>query len=119
MEGQLARGAREIGVDGNSWNPGEPIARENHRPRIAIFARDTRVDQDVLELARAPPAERPHAEPWGPKSKPHREARLQMGRLRVLATTAISDLESRLYGAFDGRDDLHVVAHDTKTPTSG
>jgi hypothetical protein len=119
VQRRRARDAREIGIDCDSGNPREAIAGENQGPRVALFSRDTRIDQDVLELARTPSADRPHAQTWTAKSKPHAKPGFQVRGPGVLTTAAFPDLELRLNCAIRRRNDLHVVAHDTKTPTSG
>src|SRR5882672_1293621 len=119
MQGRFAFRTPKIGVHGDARNPGEPVAGENQRPRIAVLARHSRVDQDVLQLARASAARGAHAQPGAPESEPDSQVGLQVSRIRIVAAIAVLYLQTRSIAALCGRVDLHEVAHDTKTPPAG
>jgi hypothetical protein len=122
VQGGLARHACEIGVHGDSRDPREPIAGENQGPRVASFARNPRIDQDVLQLARTPSTGRTHPQARLPEPHAHAEVRSEMRCPRIVATVALSDIELRhavdLGKRVCGRDYFHVMPHDTKTQTA-
>ncbi len=99
MEGRFALYASKLGVHGDAWNPGEPIAGENQRPRVAVLTRHPRVDQDVLQLARASSARRPHPQPGLAESESNMQVRPQVNRIRIVAPVASLDLELRAAAA--------------------
>ena len=68
MKHLLPGDRRQVGVDGETGNPCELLAREDERPAIALFARHARVDKDVLQLARAAAAGRPKSKARAPES---------------------------------------------------
>jgi len=117
----LARDAHEIRVHCDAWHPRQTVAGENQRPRVAILARDPRVDEDVLQLARAPSSRRPHAQTRPSESHSHMQVGFQMRRIRILAAVASPHVELRRAGAARPcrrPDNFHVVPHDTKTPAA-
>jgi hypothetical protein len=69
MQGRCAGDADEISIHCDSRDPRESLTGKNERPRVAIFAWHTRVDQDVLQLARTTAAGRPHAQSRAPVAK--------------------------------------------------
>lgn len=122
MQGRFASQALKIGVDGDAWNPREPVAGENQGIRVAILSRHPRVDKDVLQLARSSSARRPHPQPGLAESEPDVEAGPQVSHTQIVASVAGLDLELRgvaaLHTRILHRIDLHEVAHDTKTPAT-
>jgi len=87
--------ARKVSVDNNAWDPGQPVARENKRPCISLFARHARVNKDVLELASASPASRAHRQARTAKAQLHVGACLEVGGVLIRAAQAPRDLEAR------------------------
>src|SRR5260370_976825 len=85
MHRGLAGNTREFSIDDDAWNPGEAFAGEDQRPRVALLPRYAHIDQDVLQLARANAAGRPHAKAGPPKSQVHVQARPQVRRAGVAA----------------------------------
>jgi hypothetical protein len=122
METRTALRTGEIGVDGDSRDPREPLAGEDQRPGVAFLTRDACVDQDVLQLARASPTGRPHAQAWPPKPQSDRKVGAEMSRVRIVAAVAPPYVEQLadavLTGEVRARNNFHVVTHDTKTPTA-
>ncbi len=118
MHRGLARNTHEVSVQGDSGDPGQPLSGEDQRPRVAFLSRNARVDQDVLQLARAPAAYRPHAETGAAKSNLNLHSWSQVRHAGIVAARATFDVEPGLGAGDRGCDDFHVVAHDTKTSTS-
>jgi hypothetical protein len=112
---RLARLARQVSVDGDAGHPGQPVAGEDERPGVSLFARDARVHEDVLQLSAATPTHRPHPQAGPPKLQPECEALLQMHAVTADASilaVALRNLELRASLArlvIVGRDDLHGV----------
>ena len=118
MHRGLAGNTSQVSVHRDSWNPGEPLAGEDQWPRVALLPRNARVDQDVLQLARAPAAGGPHAKARAPKSNVNLHARAQVRSVGIVAAGAAFDVESGSSAGDRGFDDFHVGAHDTKTQAS-
>ncbi len=57
----LTSAAGGVFVESHARNPGQPVTGKNQRPAVTVLARHSRVHEDVLELARASPADRSHA----------------------------------------------------------
>ena len=92
MQGGLALHAAEVGVHGNARNPGEPITGENQGPGVAILSGHARIDQYVLQLARASSAGGAHAQPWAAESKSDIQVSPQMSRIRIVTPVTRLDL---------------------------
>ena len=119
MQDALTDRAGEVGVDRKTGDPRKPLAGENKRPTVSILTWHPRVDEDVLKLAGAPAADRPHAQAGPPKSHLQLKAGAEVGCLAVVAARAAPDLEaSRLARSGLRRHDLHEVPHDTETQAS-
>src|SRR5258708_13543671 len=118
MHRGLAGNTREFSIDDDAWNPGEAFAGEDQRPRVALLPRYARVDQDVLQLARANAAGRPHAKAGPAKSQVHVQARPQVRRVGIVAAGAALDVEPGSGAARRARHHFHIRAHDTKTQAS-
>ncbi len=120
MQHLLPGNRRQVGVDGEAGNPGELLAGEDKGPAIALFARHSGIDKDVLELARAAAAGRPESKAGSPETDPQLKARPKVGGLTVVAAGAGPNLEAgRVKRRALGRDDFHVIPHDTETQAAG
>ncbi len=118
MQGRLAFHAAEIRVYGDARNPGEPVAGENQRPRIAVLPRNARIDQDVLQLARAPSAGGSHPQPGAAESEPDVQVCPQVSDIGIAAPVTGLHVELRSAAGLLRTVDLHEVAHDTETPAA-
>jgi hypothetical protein len=119
MYGIFTRRAGQVGVNGHSGYPGQPVAREHQRPGVAIFARHSRVHKDVLELARTPAAQRSHPKAWTAEADREFMAGAKMCDPTIAAARATCDHESGLLSRVLRRNDLHVVPHNTETQAAG
>jgi len=84
VQARLARPARQLGVDRQPGDPRELFARKDQRPGVPVFARYTGVDEDVLQLARAAAAERPHAQPRSAEPEAQGKTRPEVRRVTVV-----------------------------------
>jgi hypothetical protein len=73
MQPGLTWDAHEVRVDGDAGNPRQPLAGEDKGPGVALLTRHARVNKDVLKLAGATAADRPHGQARPPKTKTHIE----------------------------------------------
>src|SRR5258708_12504451 len=116
MHRGLAGNTREFSIDDDAWNPGEAFAGEDQRPRVALLPRYARIDQDVLQLARANAAGRPHAKAGPAKSQVHVQARPQVRRVGIVAAGAALDVEPGSGAARPACHHSHIPPPATKTP---
>src|SRR5689334_17995004 len=92
---RLAFRGHELGVDGVTGNPRQPLAREHEREGVTLLARDARVDEDVLQLARAAAAGRPQAQAGSAIADVQLDARAEVDGVSLLAARAAPHLEPR------------------------
>src|SRR6266851_1952709 len=115
-----AFGGHQLGVDGVSRDPGELLICEDEREAVAVLARDARVDEDVLQLARATASGRPKAQAGAAIAEAELDTGAEVDGVTLLTARAASHLEprrglrSRLRPA-----DLHAAPHDTETQAAG
>ena len=116
MEGRQAWTACQVGLDPEAWNPGEALAGEHKRPRVAVFTRDVGIDEDVLQLAGAATAQRPQPEARRAVAEVQVEPRQQVGGVGFTATvTGLDDELRRELQTGMWLDHLQMPFHNTKT----
>jgi hypothetical protein len=116
----FAGAGRHLCGNGDPGHDRERIAGEHKRPRIPVLAGYASVDENVLQLARAAAAERPHRQPRRAMAETQLQVGPEVRRTDVPASIASEYLEPwsrpvvRIWG-----DDLHGFTHDTKTQAAG
>src|ERR1700674_3378904 len=95
MQRRLTWGAHHVGIDGDAWDPYQPVAREHQGPGVALFTRHASVDEDVLELPGAAAAKRAHRQARPSKPEVHVETGLQVHGFVIVATDASSHFKAR------------------------
>jgi hypothetical protein len=118
MHRGLTGNTYQVTVYRDSWNPGEALAGEDQRPRVALFSGNARVDQDVLQLARTPATGGSHSQAGAAKSQMHMHAGPQVCCVDIVTAGATFDVEPGSGAGDRWGNDFHIGAHDTKTPTS-
>jgi len=112
----LAFMCRQVRLDCDPRDPGEPFARKHKRPTIALLARHARIHEQVLQLAGASAAQRAHPQTGAPEADVDVQAGVKVSRAAVLAAGALPDLETRWsWGGRPRRYDFHVAPHDTES----
>src|ERR1700688_608866 len=122
MKSRLPPRARMVGIYSYTRYPGQPVARKNERPRVALFARHASVNEDVLKLPCSAPAKRAHSQTRPAKSNTDiMKIGLEMHRFHVITAGALSHREARALARRGGtrRNDLHNLSHDTQPQTAG
>ena len=93
VQGGLARVADEIGINGETGNPGQPVAGKDEWPAVSVLARHARVNKDVLELSGAATTQWSQPQAGLPVSDVQTSTQAQMRHLRIITTRAASDVQ--------------------------
>src|SRR5438094_4818240 len=120
MPARLAERARKLRVDRDARHPRKALAGKDQRPGVAVLTRHARVDEDVLELARASTPERAEAKTRPAVADPQLRSLAQVHRAAVVAPGAGHHLEPRgCFRPVPRGDHLHELTHDTETQAAG